>query len=59
MASLYLESLPGVHAHLKPLKASVEVSTEHAPPTGTVCKVLQWQELPIDSDWLKPVMGPL
>ena len=21
--------------------------------------ILQWQELPIDSDWLKPVMGPL
>ena len=38
MASLYLESLRGVHAHLKPLQASVEVSTEHAPPTGTVCK---------------------
>merc|ERR1711954_228598 len=39
MASLYLESLRGVHAHLKPLQASVEVSTEHAPPTGLYVEV--------------------
>ena len=39
MASLYLESLRGVHAHLKPLQASVEVSTEHAPPQGLYVEV--------------------
>ena len=34
IASLYVESLRGVHAQLKPLQTSVKVSTEHALHTG-------------------------
>ena len=36
MVSLYVESLRGVHAQLKPLQTSVKVSTEHAPHTVTL-----------------------
>ena len=36
IASLYVESLRGVHAQLKPLQTSAKVSTEHAPHTGTL-----------------------
>ena len=39
MASLYLESIQGVHAHRKPLLPSVKVSTEHAPPQGLYVEV--------------------
>ena len=39
MASLYLESLPGVCAEWKPLQPSVKVSTEHAPPQGLYVEV--------------------